>query len=161
MTSVMMSWNQPSWKFWMTISGTGHPINFVFDSMVGFSGMVDRTTFIQGDGQLAATFEIWNDDMSAMSRPVDFMFHFRVQFFGMADQMDLLPTALNPSWRLATMLEISNDDVQSTSCLILGAYYQQWVKHIVYKLVFCPSVHMSLSVCLSVCVSVCLSVYTV
>jgi len=86
-----------------------------------------------------------------MSRPVDFMFHFRVQFFGIADQMDLLPTALNPSWRLATMLEISNDDVQSTSRLILGAYYQQRVKHIVYKLVFCPSVHMSLSVCLSVC----------
>jgi len=43
MAVFLVGLNPPSWKFSNGhISGTGHPIDFVFDPRAGFSGMADR-----------------------------------------------------------------------------------------------------------------------
>ena len=46
-----------------------------------------------------------------------FVFHSTVGFSGTLDQMDLLLVRPSPRWWPAAMFEISNDNINGTSCL--------------------------------------------
>ena len=49
------------------ISATGHPIHFMFGSMVRFSGMADRMDLLP-----VGPWKILNDHISGMSYPIHF-----------------------------------------------------------------------------------------
>jgi len=81
------------------ISAMDHPIDFVFDPRVGFSGTADRIDL------LPPSWKISNSHISGMGRPVDVVFDPRVGFSGTADRMALFPVSPNPIWWLAAILE--------------------------------------------------------
>ena len=78
--------------FWKTsdghISATGHPIHFMFDCRVGFSGTADRTDLFPVSPnprwRLAPSWKISNGHISATDHPMNFAFDPRVGFSGTA-----------------------------------------------------------------------------
>jgi len=91
-------------------SATGHPIHFMFGSMVGFSSSADLMDLLPvganprwrlaghlGKFQMAISPE---RVVRSTSRLI-----YRVGFSGTADRMDLLPVAPNPRRRLVAILE--------------------------------------------------------
>ena len=74
----------PSWKISNShISGTGHPIDFVFDPRVGFSRSADQMDYfrldqIQDHGRQPSCI-ILNGHISETVHPVIFVFGFRVK----------------------------------------------------------------------------------
>jgi len=90
------------------ISGTGRPIDFVFDPRVRFSGTADRTDLppavqIQ-DGGWPPSWKISNRHIWAMDQSIHFIFGSRVGFSRSADQMALLPVGPNPRSRPSAVL---------------------------------------------------------
>jgi len=55
--------------------------------------------------------------LSSTYLSMNFVFHSTVGFSGTLDQMDLLPVRPSPRWWPAAMFEISNDNINGTSCL--------------------------------------------
>jgi len=61
----------PSWKISNGhISATDHPIDFVFDTRVRFSGTADRMVLFP----ISPSWEISNGYISGTGRPIDFVF---------------------------------------------------------------------------------------
>ena len=84
----------PSWKISNGhISGTGCPIDFLFDPRWGFWGRRIEWTYFRW-------WKISDGHISGTGRPINFVFDPRVGFSRTADRMDLLPVSPNPRWRL-------------------------------------------------------------
>jgi len=68
------------------ISATGDQIHFMFGSMVGFSGMADRTALFtvrrNPRWRPPPCWKISNGHISATGRPIHFMFGYKVGFQG-------------------------------------------------------------------------------
>jgi len=73
-----------SWNLQNDTSGTGCPIDFVFDSRIGSSGMEDRLDLFPVVPNLTwpptAILEISNDNISGTGRPINFVFGSMVGF---------------------------------------------------------------------------------
>ena len=99
------------------ISATDHPIDFMFDPTVGFSGMVDRMDLLPvgPNPRWRLAWKISNGHISGTGRPIDFVFDPRVGFSGTADRMDLLPVVPNPRFGRPPSWKISNDHISGMS----------------------------------------------
>ena len=90
------------------ISATGHPIHFMFGSMVGFSGTADRMALFPvskiQDGGWPPSWKISDGHISATGCPIEFVLDPKVGFLT-SDRMDRFPVGPNPRWRLAAILE--------------------------------------------------------